>query len=717
MKLRILLIFLSAVLIHLSLSAQTDKFLVEKASFSSDKFDEFSPSWFNSGLVFCSNRKNNPFLDFSDSRDRGMIRMFYVDTIPGIEWTKYDEFAKEIQTKLNNGPVAFNSTGDTMYYSRNRIVEGDVKKLSVYRNKLGLFSAVYNGQEWTKVREFRFNSEWYNITSPCLSPDGRRLYFASDRPDGFGGADIYYCRWKNGYWDEPVNLGPAINTSGNESYPFINEVGELFYSSDGLPGYGGKDIFVTKEKSPNIWYSPVHLDAPINSEYDDFGIITDNLMTAGYFSSNRDATLDIFKFRTYREEIWFNEPQKENQYCFTITDTGSIVIDTLNLQYEWIFEDDSKNYGPTVDRCFPGSGNFKAILNISDRETGDLFLHKCTYNIEVKDYEQPFISSEDYAIVNQALNFDGLKSYCPGYSIEKYFWDFGDNTMGTGESVNHVYYVNGEYNVKLELTLKSIRTGRYSKSAVSKKVLIFSNERERSDFFRGQPDTEQEYIDITRHNNVKVSSDYNAEVLYGQPSVFRVEILTSPTRISPDNILFSNVPRHYRVKEIFSEKDKLYRYSVFEQANLAATYLTYKEMKAHGYTNSRIMLYSLKDPVEIELFYHKKRYGVLSELYFDVDNRLLTNAYLMFNKIAKLMTDYPELNLEIAVYTDDLGSAEYNLNMSQTRAQLLVEYLISAGMERDRLIAKGYGESQPVASNARERGRRLNRRIEITILR
>ncbi len=699
----------------MNLSGQTEKFLVEKSSFSSDKFDEFSPVWYNNGLVFCSNRKNNPFLDFSDSRNRGMIKMFYVDTIRGIDWTKSTEFAKEIQTKLNNGPVTFNLPGDTMYYSRNRIVEGDVKKLSVYRNKLGLFSSVNNGQEWTRVREFRFNSEWYNITSPCLSPDGRRLFFASDRPDGYGGADIYYCRMRNGYWEEPVNLGPAVNTSGNESYPYINEVGELFFSSDGHPGSGGKDIFVTKEKSLNVWYPPVHLEAPINSEYDDFGIITDNLMTEGYFSSNREATLDIYSFKNLRKEIWFNEPQKENHYCLTISDTGSIFIDTLNLQYEWIFEDNTKKYGPNVNHCFPGSGDFKTILNINDRETGKLFFHKCTYDIEIVDYNQPYITSEDNTLVNQALDFDGLKSYCPGYTIESYLWDFGDGNINTGGRVNHIYLSSGEYTVKLELTLKSLSTGKYVKKAVSKKVLVFNNVRERTEFFSGQPETEQTYIDIGQHSNTSVSSSYNAEAFNGKPVAYRVEILTSPTRISPDDILFSNLPSSYMVKEIYSEEDKAYRYSVFEQPSLNLTYQAYKEMISEGYTDARIRLYLLEDPVEIELYYLKERYGVLNELYFDVDDRLLTNAYLMFNKISKLMNDYPEINLQIGVHTDNLGSAEYNLNMSQTRAQLLVDYLISTGMEGDRLIAKGYGESQPVASNARERGRRLNRRIDITI--
>jgi len=716
MKLRIFFIFFIATLIHLNLSGQIETYSVERASFSSDKFDEFSPIWFENGLVFCSNRKNNPFLSYSDSHNRGMIKMFYIDTIPGIDWTKYTEFSKEIQSRLNNGPVTFSSSGDTMYYSRNRIVDGDVKKLSGYRNKLGLFSTVYNGQEWTMVREFRFNSEWYNITTPCLSPDGTRLYFASDRPDGYGGADIYFCRMRNGYWDEPVNLGPTVNTVGNESYPFVNEVGELFFSSDGHPGMGGKDIFVTKEKSPNIWYPPVRLDDPINSEFDDFGIITDNLMTGGYFSSKREATLDIYKFRTLRREIWFNDPQKENQYCFTLTDTGSILIDTLNLQYEWHFEDNLKKNGVTVNHCFPGQGNFKAVLNITDRETGDLFFHKCTYDIQIVDNEQPFINSQDYALINQVIDFDGLKSYCPGYSIEDYFWDFEDGTINTGEKVNHLFYTSGEYNVKLELTLKSLSTGKYRKKAVSKKVLIFRDERERSNYFRGQPEAEQDYIDIGNYKNVSVSSEYNAELYYGAPAVFRVEILSSPTSISPDDLLFINLPSHYVVKETFSEEDNIYRYSVFEHTRLMATYPKYKEVKSLGYKDTRIWLYLLEDPVEIELFYLKERYGVLSELYFDADSRLLTNAYLLLNKVAKVLNDYPEINLEIGVHTDDLGSSNYNSTLSQNRAQMLVDYLISAGVDRERLVAKGYGESQPVASNSRERGRRLNRRIELTIL-
>ena len=152
-------------------------------------------------------------------------------------------FSKSLKTKFNDGPVTFSSKGDTIYYSRNIIVDGKLSELSSVRNKLGIFYAVFDGEEWTKIRELRINNEWYNVTTPWSLRDGKRLYFASDKPGGYGGSDLYYCQWNNDYWDEPVNLGPVINTKGNESYPFMNSAGEFFFSSDGHPGIGGKDIF------------------------------------------------------------------------------------------------------------------------------------------------------------------------------------------------------------------------------------------------------------------------------------------------------------------------------------------------------------------------------------------------------------------------------------------------------------------------------------------
>ena len=223
--------------------------------------------------------------------------------------------SKDLKTKLNDGPASFSRNSDTIYFSRNLVVDGNFKLLSTSRNKLGLFYAVPEAKGWSKVRELRFNTEWFNITMPCLSRDSKRLYFASDKPDGYGGMDIYYSNWKNGYWEDPVNLGPLINTAGNETYPFINETGELFFSSDGLKGLGGKDIFVTKQRGLE-WFPPVRLEAPLNSEYDDFGIVTNAVMNEGYFSSKRGKTIDIYGFRSELMQVWFSETSERKPVLF-----------------------------------------------------------------------------------------------------------------------------------------------------------------------------------------------------------------------------------------------------------------------------------------------------------------------------------------------------------------------------------------------------------------
>ena len=178
--------------------------------------------WYKNGIVFCTNRTSGA-TSYSSSDNKSFYKVFMADTSSLGKWHSPVLFSKELRTRLNDGPATFNPTFDTVYFSRNIITDDRIKDIAPSRNKLGIFYAVYDGKEWTRVREVRFNSEWYNVTMPCLSPDGKRLYFVSDRPDSHGGSDIYYSQWRNGYWEDPVNIGPDVNTEGNETYPFINE--------------------------------------------------------------------------------------------------------------------------------------------------------------------------------------------------------------------------------------------------------------------------------------------------------------------------------------------------------------------------------------------------------------------------------------------------------------------------------------------------------------
>ncbi|MBN2863450.1 MAG: PD40 domain-containing protein, partial [Bacteroidales bacterium] len=310
--------------------AQTETYTIKRTAFSTEKFDEFSPVYYKNGIVFSTNNNSGKLVDYSSSQGSGVVNIHFADTTSGTQRSVL--FSKSLRTKANDGPVTFNSRSDTIYYSRNMRSEGNTREISSVRNRLGIFYAVNEGKNWTRIRELRFNNEWYNISTPWLSPDGKRLYFASDMPGGYGGTDLYYCQNRGDYWDEPVNLGSTVNTKGNEAYPFITPADEILFASDGHPGLGGKDIFYSRPVGDG-WLLPVRLDPPINSTYDDFGIITDSLMSEGYFSSNRLKTADIYQFKTRFPQIFYATIQRENQYCFMFRDTGAIRVDTTNLRY------------------------------------------------------------------------------------------------------------------------------------------------------------------------------------------------------------------------------------------------------------------------------------------------------------------------------------------------------------------------------------------------
>ncbi len=152
----------------------------------------------------------------------------------------------------------------------------------------------------------RVNSDQWD-SQPCLSPDKRDLYFSSRRLGGIGGTDIYVSHLQpNGKWGEPENLGPTINTMANEASPFMHADNQtMYFTSDGLPGYGDNDLFYTKKGPGGEWSKPVNLGYPINTIGDEGTIfITANGKTA-YYSSDRSDTrggLDIYSFEL-REDI------------------------------------------------------------------------------------------------------------------------------------------------------------------------------------------------------------------------------------------------------------------------------------------------------------------------------------------------------------------------------------------------------------------------------
>jgi len=159
--------------------------------------------------------------------------------------------------------------------------------------------------EWDKIKSIHFNSNDYSVAHPSINVQGDLLYFASDMPGTVGDSDIFVVElYEDGSIGEPKNLGELINTQGRESFPYINEAGDLYYSSNGYPGLGGLDVFVVREfegkfRQNRSNYVVENLGKPINSKYDDFGYYENLGTKEGFFTSNRTGgkgSDDIYSF-------------------------------------------------------------------------------------------------------------------------------------------------------------------------------------------------------------------------------------------------------------------------------------------------------------------------------------------------------------------------------------------------------------------------------------
>ncbi len=211
------------------------------------------------------------------------------------DWDMPQLLKGDINSDYYDGFLSYDKQNDIAYFMNSGGATGNRKSADIYTSK-------YNSQNdtWAAPTMFPFNSDDFNTGYPSISEDGNTLYFASDMPGGYGGYDIYVIKKDiEGSWGEPKNLGPAINTAFNDSYPFIAG-GVLYFSSYGHPGFGGFDVFYSLVKENDEFANPINMGVPVNSSADDFGFIIDDSYTRGFLSSNRPGGSgedDLFSFR------------------------------------------------------------------------------------------------------------------------------------------------------------------------------------------------------------------------------------------------------------------------------------------------------------------------------------------------------------------------------------------------------------------------------------
>ena len=280
-------------------------YTIEDLPINTPKSD-FGPSFYTNGQIFfCSNRQPLGRVRVKDYWTDANFLQLYIGKpdANGNITTAEMMRGKAPNGKYHEGPATYNEKLQEIYVTRSNYKKNRVFKSSDRSIKLKLYRLVYLPTEsrWGDqlIEAVPFNDREYSVAHATLTPDAQTLYFASDKPGGYGGVDIYKSvRDMAGNWTAPVNLGPSINTSGTDDFPFIASDGTLYFASDGHAGLGGLDVY-SSVPTKDGWAEPVNLGFPINTSSDDFNYIIDKDNKTGYFASNRPGGRgddDIYKF-------------------------------------------------------------------------------------------------------------------------------------------------------------------------------------------------------------------------------------------------------------------------------------------------------------------------------------------------------------------------------------------------------------------------------------
>ncbi len=278
--------------------SDTTLYTIETLKFNTPGDNFFCPTFYRSGIVFLSDKTYKGLhRTVSDGTGKRYLDLFYAKKTERGNWLDVDPLRGDLNGKYNEGPAVFSSDYNTMYFTRNNYESNKVEKNVNNVNVLKIYKAEFSEGLWVLRDDMYFNSGEFSVGHPAISKDESTFYFVSDMPWGYGGTDIYTVKYLGGNnWSQPVNLGPNVNTEGNEMFPFLLNDSTLYFSSNGLEGVGGLDIYETNFKN-DAWTKPFNLGVPINSSQDDFSFILDTTSLSGYFTSSRNGISDkIYSF-------------------------------------------------------------------------------------------------------------------------------------------------------------------------------------------------------------------------------------------------------------------------------------------------------------------------------------------------------------------------------------------------------------------------------------
>jgi outer membrane protein OmpA-like peptidoglycan-associated protein len=534
---------------------------------------DFGAFPYGQDIVFASARKIKTVVAHEYGwKDTPYLNVFKVSGFPSGN-AQPEIFSSKVKTVYHDGPVSFSADGTEMFVSQNpyKLTETLGKK-EINQFRL-LMSKLQPDSTWGPLVELPFNGAGFSTGHGALSPDGTRLWFASDRPGGYGRSDIYYVNRSGEAWDEPVNAGPQINTEGDEMFPFEATDGKVYFSSNGHLTIGGLDICIAF-KTPG-GYEVRNMGYPINSAKDDFGLYMASDNKSGYFASNRPGGMgddDIYSFK---------------------------ILDPVILKREF-------------------------SLVVKDKTSGDLMIN--TEVIIISGSSEVKLRTNKLGIVNHQT--DGID----------------------------------------ELTVTSQPTGYYPK----KQEFTLSQDVTQAELLLEPLPVWGVYGQITDLNK-KMGVD-SVQVLIlptnGSAAINNITLDGGRFRnqIEPetDYTIVLNHPQYFTKRGSFTTKGR-----------------------PAGWINVNEFLQTEIEKVEINAVIE------IPNIYYDLGKwNIRKDAAVELDKVVVFLNDNPAISIELGSHTDSRGNPTSNQSLSQKRAQSAVDYIVKkGGVAKERIIAKGYGES------------------------
>jgi outer membrane protein OmpA-like peptidoglycan-associated protein len=318
--------------------ANPQKFNITEVAELNTEFSDYSPYFAQGKMIWASSRKEasgNEVFEWTGQK----CSDFFESTKTNGSWSAPVNLKGGVNTNFNEGAGWTDSTGSTLFFTQCNGSDGTGPNCKIY-------VSYFQNDVWTAPQVLPFCSDSFSVGHPAMSADGKRLFFASDMPGGFGEKDIYYIPYTsfNNSWGTPVNIGNSVNTNEDDMFPYIAQNGTIYFASKGWPGMGGLDIFKTADSS-GTFKKAQNMQSPINSGGDDFGIsfttsdpkkITDPI---AYYCSNRPGGKgddDIYAI-TVKPYIFLSKGKVTDKETgqpipvsnISVTDNNNIVLFTI----------------------------------------------------------------------------------------------------------------------------------------------------------------------------------------------------------------------------------------------------------------------------------------------------------------------------------------------------------------------------------------------------